>query len=382
MVKMVKLNKFHRKNIERMLKKVNCPIDIIDINAIWDSSLSAEENFNRIKEELKKLGYVNVEDYYQKDEKEYLEHKMTLEEEKHYRKEFEKRIKEIKRSANLDVLDFYPKNFKPLVDMIIKGYIKTLFIVGDTGVGKTYLLNALLPPNTIRIGGHITPYKLYSLLYQYREKTILFFDDTEDMLKSEIVLSILKQALDTTEPRKVCWISSRNEKIDLPKEFIFNSRVIFVCNKIPSGLDALISRSHKVEIELSYAEILQIMYVIAKKPIKINGKLITPEERTKIVDFIKENSDETTENFNLRTQRKIEEYYAYDKQNWKTYAKFLLSKKDDLLVIVKELIKSGKSVKEQIKEFNRLCNKSRATYYRLRKKLEKMSHVSSHLEYK
>ena len=137
---MVKLNKFHRKNIERMLKKVNCPIDIIDINAIWDSSLSAEENFNRIKEELKKLGYVNVEDYYQKDEKEYLEHKMTLEEEKHYRKEFEKRISQIKKS-NIRELSEYYKNYYEHIESFLKNKKTNGFIcVGEAGIGKCVAL--------------------------------------------------------------------------------------------------------------------------------------------------------------------------------------------------------------------------------------------------
>jgi hypothetical protein len=38
--------------------------------------------------------------------------------------------------------------------------------------------------------------------------------------------------------------------------------------------------------------------------------------------------------------------------------------------LVKKLIESGKSVEEQVKLFSRLANKSRATYYRLKKKLE------------
>lgn len=350
----------------------------IDLNSLLDENLSFNENVEIVLNEVKGLEPDKFLEYDEEMAK-HLEEEMAKRESEYYRKEFERRIEKLKKNADLSILNFYPENFKPLVDMVIKGFVKTLFIIGETGCGKTFNLNILLPTNTVRIGGHITPYKLYSILYENRENKILLFDDTEDMLKSDEVLSILKQALDTTEPRKVNWISSRNEKINLPKEFIFNSRIIFVVNKVPKDFEAIMSRSNVVEINPSYWDYLQMMYCIAKNPIEINGVKITPEERIKIVDFIKENSDETTKNFNLRTQFKIECYYAYDKKNWKKYAKFLLSKKDDLLQVVKKLMESGKPISEQIKEFNKLYHKSRATFYRYRKKL--LSHISSKKEY-
>lgn len=67
---MVELTNFHIKNIQKMAKKYEVDPKLIDIEANWDSSLTAEENYNKIKAILLSLSTSNkkLEENFQKDE--------------------------------------------------------------------------------------------------------------------------------------------------------------------------------------------------------------------------------------------------------------------------------------------------------------------------
>ena len=360
---MVKLNKFHRKNIERMLKKVNCPIDIIDINAIWDSSLSAEENFNRIKEELKKLGYVNVEDYYQKDEKEYLEHKMTLEEEKHYRKEFEKRISQIKKS-NIRELSEYYKNYYEHIESFLKNKKTNGFIcVGEAGIGKSFNLMLKLKEKQLDfklIKGHFTPLAFYKFLYENREKSYIIIDDITKLANDKDIISLLLGALDY-DNRLVEWESSRPLTADLPRNFIFNSKIFILANQFDETnefLKALKDRCVYYELRFSREQIIEMLYILAKKR---NYPL-------ELVDYIKELSEnEIIKNLSLRILDKIYPYYS--RPNWKELVREIMET-DEMLSLVYQIIKETKIVKEQVRRFIEETGMSRRTFFRYKKKLK------------
>jgi len=258
------------------------------------------------------------------------------------------------------------------ISMIKKDIIKTLIIMGPCGTGKTTLVNYLVP-DAVRIGGHITSAKLYEALYNASDNKIIFFDDTEDLLSNDVSLTLLKQALDTNKQRVVMWDSST--KRDAPPSFLFNSRVIFCMNKIPDdeGMKAIISRCHKCAVEFSYKELLILMYEIAKKQKVLNGTVISAEERKSVVDFIKDNSDITTEDFDLRLQNKVEEYYIYNKLKWKKLALGLLNIKNEKLRIFKEIEEMDISVEQKIQLWSERARLGKSSYYNYRKIYEKRS---------
>jgi hypothetical protein len=150
-----------------------------------------------------------------------------------------------------------------------------------------------------------------------------------------------------------------------PSEFQFESRVILCMNDLVDNkiVNSLISRCMFFRFNPSYQQRLEIIGAIAEK------EGIAKE----IVEFIKMNSGPVTKNLNFRTLIHLWNAYRYDMNNgnsgsWKILGKALLGS-DGTLSLVWELSKSNKKVEEQAKEFTTKVNRSRRTFFRLRKKL-------------
>ena len=254
-------------------------------------------------------------------------------------------------------------NLFDLVSMVKDGYSKTLFVIGTAGLGKTeQICKWLSGVGAIRISGHITPKKLYETLWKNREGKILFFDDTESMLANQTTIVLLKQALDTSSKRIVSWDSNSG---NLPKSFEFSSRVIFCLNMTPTdnGFDTILNRADKIILHFPQDKIINMMSKIAVKDRKVNGKIITAEERLKLVEWLKSRVDASVESFSLRTQNKLENYFAYSPDKWETLAIDMLNKKDEKIALLLSIMKKHDEVSEQIKEWKTLTGLSKRSYY-------------------
>lgn len=254
-------------------------------------------------------------------------------------------------------------NLFDLVSMVKEGYSKTLFVIGSPGLGKTeQICKWLSGVGAIRISGHITPKKLYETLWNNREGKILFFDDTESMLSNQTTIVLLKQALDTSSKRVVSWDSNSG---NLPKSFEFTSRVIFCLNMTPTdnGFDTILNRADKIILHFTHDKIVGMMSKIANKPRNVNGKVITVEERVKLIEWLKTRVDASVQDFSLRTQNKLENYYAYSPEKWETLAIDMLDKKDEKIALLLSIMKKHDEAKEQIKVWKTLTGLSERTYY-------------------
>jgi hypothetical protein len=359
------------KYVYDICKESGLDFDSIDIES-FDWSLSYYELISEID---KSIGLFKKREF-SKDEIEAFE-KLTEEKEKEFLKQqFEQQVEYIKNNY-VDLDSFYGV-LPQYLEMFDKGLVKALIITGKAGLGKTFQVLSKVS-NIVKIGGHITAYQLYKKLYEYRENHKILFDDIEALLKSKECIAILKQALDTNEPRIISWFTTR--KIGIPQQFEFNSSVVFCCNEIPNdvGFEPILSRCLLYKVDFDYHTILKIMYIIAKK----DKEGLTSEERTKIVDFIKENSSITTEDFNLRLQDKLERFYLYCKNKYdtnetawhyfETLGKELLGRKEEEKEILLDIIRKYSSVNEQIRQFMALTGKSRRTFFRYKKELMKVS---------
>jgi len=361
----MKLGIKNRKNLELLLKKNNFDSDTIDLESEWDSSLSYEENKTLL---IEKFGLITVEDMINKDKQADFEQKEVIMEQEHYTKEQEEQIEKIKEET-VDLKKYYGV-LPDLISMINQGFTHSVWIVGGTGTGKTTQVNALLKGKVARISGHITPYKMVEKLYEYRREHTLFFDDTESLLENTVCISILKQALETNDKRFISWDSKNS---NLPNNFALESKIIFCVNSLPDdiGMRAILGRSHKVELFFDYFTFLKIMYIIAKKPLIVNNVELVPKDRKMIVDFIKKKSSPATKDFNLRTQSKIEQYFAFNREKWEELAIELLEVDKEKQLIL-ELSKDSNfpKVSEQQTEWSRQIGRSRRTYYRLKEELK------------
>lgn len=152
---------------------------------------------------------------------------------------------------------------------VAKGKKNSLIIAGDPGVGKTFnsrlVLTQELGPKGgkwVEKGGSMSAVALYSYLYRQNGKVILF-DDLTGPLDDKESMDILKKALDSNEPRTVSYDKmniGKGDLEDLPAEFDFTGRIIFVTNKKFNDINSAIkSRSKTVNVDLSAEQVVDLV---------------------------------------------------------------------------------------------------------------------------
>jgi len=210
------------------------------------------------------------------------------------------------------------------VTMLIKDEMPSLIIAGDAGVGKTFTVMKRLEEENVTnfkvIKGYCTPLGLYRNLYD-NNGMILVFDDTDAVLEDKKTKNVLKAALDSYDTRKVSWNSTRLPE-DLPDEFDFTGRIIFITNKNLKDLDkALISRSFTIDMSLN-AE--QKVERIEELKYKLRPDLDI-KTKDQIIKFFKENL-KTIPNaaINLRAFDKIATIRKSNPENWVNMGLFVL----------------------------------------------------------
>lgn len=360
----------HRKSIEALCRKYNIEIDILNLDR-WDDTLTKEENLSVIEEEIKKLSTqdkIIENNNYDKEYTEHLQSESVKKELEHIAEQEKEALEQIRKSTTPN-LDVHYNDMCEYVKMVSRGFVNSLFLVGSGGIGKTF--NAIRTLTTEKtdfkyITGNITPLIMYKLLYDNKNRTIIF-DDTHGLLNNPASMSTLFSAMwAPTGKRFVEWHTSSKLIKGIPDRFEFQGRIIFILNEIPDTekMKILVSRCLHFNLEFGRPEILKIMYEITKIPhpeLKI-------KERMGVVDFIRKVTNSATSDFNLRLQKKIEQIYLYDKNNWKRLSSYLVNADEDLL-IVDELMNGDYTLREQLNLFFEKTGKSRASFYRLRSKL-------------
>ena len=314
-----------------------------DLKAKFDSSLNFNENKNLIKEDLKLLTkpQLNLSTAEIKTIKEQDENR-RINEEKQLLKELtekqNKQIQQIKTDLKLINTSRYFSTLENYIKMIAQDYSNGLIIKGSGGVGKSFsvikVLNEL-NADYIFMTTFSTPLSLYKFLYEHKTELIVF-DDVSGLITEEKSLSILKSALwNATNIRTINYFST-SEKLDIPSQFEFTGKIIICCNTLnekDSHISSMKSRCLFLELNFSYQDIIQLFYEIAKLPYK----KLSLDERIKIVDFVKENTTEATEQLNIRTLIHLFNLWDYSKNNNQDFIKLalnFLTIDDDLKILL------------------------------------------------
>lgn len=164
---------------------------------------------------------------------------------------------------------------------IAEGKYHALIASGNPGIGKTYTLEYILEGaaqegkiNLTVVHGFVRATGLYRLLWEARESnSVLLLDDSDSVFDDEISLNLLKGALDSTRRRNISW---RSEKVfetdsgeEIPNNFDFAGSVVFITNKdfdreiqrenkLKPHLEALISRSFYLDLNLAFPKELMV----------------------------------------------------------------------------------------------------------------------------
>jgi hypothetical protein len=361
-VKIIK-NKNHKRWLENLVKAHGIEIDLVDIEGMYDSTLTWREIKNQFEEYLHKFGNDII---YQKDEQKTFDKDME-EKERHSIEEMIKTELEERRKM-LEKEKIYPL-FKPslhMIKMVCKKFSPALIIEGGYGIGKSHLIEKVLNEMDVKwfmIAGYSSPRALVETVEEHKDDDIIWFDDLEGVVGDRIGKAILKACLDDRNKIRRIQYATKNRKFD----FILNARVIICLNTLPTDIDFLAVKDRCLynKIELSYEDKLNMMEYIGSyvpEDIPLN-------DRKDIFKFIKENSNSATEDFSLRTWFKICSMFKYDSNQWIDIALTVL-KPDRNVLTVKMLIDKMIPVNDQIREFSDITGMGRATFFRYKKRLE------------
>lgn len=145
-------------------------------------------------------------------------------------------------------------------DLVIKNSAKSLIIVGEGGLGKTYLVKSRLEEmgkddeDFKFLKGYCTPRGLYNFLYDNNGKTVIF-DDCDSVLKDKTSSNILKSALDSYDERIISWSAKMPKSSEYPPEFEFTGNIIFISNLAKKDVpQPLITRSYVVDLTMTTDE--------------------------------------------------------------------------------------------------------------------------------
>ena len=203
-----------------------------------------------------------------------------------------------------------------LTEACIVGNSRALIVSGPAGLGKSFTVEKALEkwdPNEINhtiVKGYVRATGLVKLLYQYREAgQVIVFDDADSIFFDDVSLNLLKAVCDTTERRRVSWLSE-GALIDeesaerIPRNFDYDGTIIFISNydfdamidrghKLAPHLQALVSRSHYIDLAMKTRR----DYLVRIRQVIRQGLLgeLSFEARSDVITFIERNNDKLRE---------------------------------------------------------------------------------------
>lgn len=194
-----------------------------------------------------------------------------------------------------------------LTQACISGDSRALVVSGPPGLGKSYTVEQQLAawdPNGVNytiVKGYVRATGLLKTLYSYRQAgQVVVFDDADAIFFDDTSLNILKCVCDTTERRRVSWLSEARffdeESGELvPRSFEFEGTIIFISNydfdamidrghKLAPHLQAIVSRSHYIDLSMKSRR----DYLIRIRQVIMAGLLdhLSLDEKVDVMTFI------------------------------------------------------------------------------------------------
>lgn len=270
-------------------------------------------------------------------------------------KEFNKVLKRIGNNPTTEVIEdiyYIPKQF---TKMVARGNARGFLLWGEAGLGKTYsVVKAFseIKENFVMLSGHITSLELYHYLFEHRTENIVL--DDVNVLEDVKNLNMLKACL--SDNSRVVQYHTSSTRLKVPNKFLFEGTIILLLNKIPritENLKAVESRILSHELKLDYKTKIKIILELSKTPYK----RLSEEKRSKIANWIRDNTNQATENLNLRLLFCCYEMFLFDNENWIKLASKIIRNNENMLLIVEGLSKE---------EWCEETGLSRRSYYRLK----------------
>lgn len=205
-----------------------------------------------------------------------------------------------------------------LTSAAVTGEARALIVSGPPGLGKSFTVEKKLEewdPNGNSysiIKGYVRATGLYKTLWQNRfPGNVVVFDDADSVFFDDTSLALLKAVCDTTEKRRVHWLSEgtlvdEESATVIDRSFEFEGTIIFITNydfdamierghKLAAHLEALMSRAHYIDLSMKTRRdyLVRIRQVVDNGLLSSMGLDKTQEED--VMKFIDQNQDKLRE---------------------------------------------------------------------------------------
>ena len=224
--------------------------------------------------------------------------------------------------------------FSQLARLVFYGKLKSLFVTGEGGLGKSFTLQEVVTSESfaelgdgkmgmvptmsletgeplmaadgvtpveheeeiydfVRIKGYSTARALFDFLEMHKSKMVVI-EDCDSALTDPTAQNIFKAILDTIEKRKVNWLTKQEHA-----SFEFTGSVVFLSNLAKAKINqAIISRSVVVDLEMTKEEVIERMSYIMPTLEAAEG--LTVEEQNTVLNII-DKYKHTIKDLNIRT---------------------------------------------------------------------------------
>lgn len=358
------MNNKELKRLQDYVKKryAECNMDYQTFSGDIDTGISFIEQKNIIDEQLNtllpKLPSKREAIMLEKAKERAKEQEDLSKYEKLAEEEFNKALEKIGNqqiSETIDDIFFIPREYTKMVAL---GFARGFLLYGEAGLGKTSSVmrafKELNKPLAV-LSGHITSLELYHFLFEHKDEHIVL--DDMNILETEQNLNLLKACLGDNS--RVVSYNTSSSKLRVPNKFVFNGTITLLLNKIPKGaesLKAVESRILTYELKMDYKTKIKVIFELIKQ----DYKEISETDRLKIAKWIKDNTNQATENLNLRLLFMCYEFFRFDKENWIRLASKSIKTNEELQLIVQGLSQE---------EWCSKTGKSRASFFNYKKSM-------------
>lgn len=220
-----------------------------------------------------------------------------------------------------------------MVRATASGKNRAMIVSGPAGIGKSHGVEKAVTETIgdfAHIKGYVRATGLYKQLYQNRNANqTIVFDDADSIFDNETSLNLLKAACDSSESRKISWLSNTametEEGETIPSSFEFRGNVIFITNydfqhmidkgnKLAPHLEAMKSRCHYIDIGIKNTQ----DYLIRIKQVVDAGMLdgiIDYTSQQTLLYYMNQNAEKLQE-ISLRMVKKLADLMRIDSKNW------------------------------------------------------------------
>ena len=236
------------------------------------------------------------------------------------------------------------------------------------GLGKTFTTINFLEEQKIDYeynSGVTTAVALYKMLYDFKDK-IIVLDDIETLFQDDRAITLLKSALWSVNKKRIVSYKTSSKALEgYPESFEFNGQLIILVNELRAKNDqstqALLSRCLVFELKYSTKE----MKILSEEIIEQQKDLTTKQKD--LTKKIIEESITKEHDYNFRILDRLITFVKHDENIAKEL--FINSMpRDETITAFYET--QHDNIKKHIEDFIDLTGTSRATFYRIKKRIE------------